>query len=425
MSSKVKIYFIFPYHGTGGVSVLFYRVAKFLSEYQLAAPVVVDYADGTMIQLAEAEKKKLDTLIYSDDYNIKIPADSIAVFQSMTPWSIFPNVNLDPNTRLLFWNCHPYNLVVFIPFFRFITYRFKKINKIAGSMFLRSWSRALSEFINIIERDNALVFMDQENVQNTELYNQILFKKSRFLPIPVEIEVAPRIRASYNSGIALKFSWIGRIVDFKYYPLKRIMVDLDAYAAKASQSITLNIVGSGPYLNKIESLSKQVSSLKVDFHGDLSLLGVRELIANDTDIVVAMGTSALEGGAQGVPTILLDFAYKDIHPNYHYKWLYQTENFNLAEEVSAAHLDADGESLGNLIGDYIADSKKISNSCYRYVVDHHSLEAVSKLLLKYVSETELTAKQIEKFRKSNSIGRGVYKFLRKARLKSKDARAKS
>lgn len=425
MNSKPTIYFVFPYHGVGGVSVLFYRVAKFLAEHQLAEPVLVDYADGTMMQLVKTEETKLDTLIYSDECKIKIPADSFAVFQSMTPWSIFPNVQLDPEARLLFWNCHPYNLVLFIPFFRSITYRCKKLNRIVYSAFLRSWSRALTGFINIIERDNALVFMDQENVRNTELYNNIEFRSCRFLPIPVDIEAASKIRSAYTSTSTLKFTWIGRVVDFKYYPLKRIMIDLDAYAAKSGQNITLDIVGSGPCLEKTQAVSNQLGSLKTHFLGDLSLPSVRDLIANDTDIVVAMGTSALEGGALGVPTILLDLSYKDIHPNYHYKWLYQTENFNLAEEVSPAHLDDDAESLGKLLAEYIADSKTISDSCYRYVVAHHSLEAVSKLLLKYVSETELTAKQIEKFRKRNSIGGTVYKVLRNVRLKSKDARAKS
>lgn len=425
MSSNAKIYFIFPYHGVGGVSVLFYRVAKFLSEHQLAEPVLVDYADGTMIQLAKAEKVKIDTLIYSDDYKTKIPADSFAVFQSMTPWSIFPNIELHASTRLLFWNCHPYNLVLFIPFFRFITYRFKRLNGFLCSLFLTSWSHTLLEFLKVLVRNRALVFMDQENVRNTELYNNFKISGCRFLPIPVDIVSSTKICTIFNSGSALKFSWVGRIVDFKYYPLKRIMIDLDAYAAKSGQNIRLNIVGSGPYLDKIETLSKQLASLDVHFSGDLSLTGVRDLIAKDTDIVVAMGTSALEGGALGVPTILLDLAYKDIHQNYHYKWLYETKNFNLAEEVSSAHLDTDGESLGNLIRDYIADSRNISDSCHRYVVDHHSLDAVSKLLLEYVSETELTAKQIEKFRKSNSIGSAVYKLLRNARLNSKDARAKS
>ncbi|MBC7037566.1 hypothetical protein G6O47_23990, partial [Salmonella enterica subsp. enterica serovar Enteritidis] len=46
MAERPRLYFCFPYHGVGGVSLLFLRVGEALARAGLADVTLVDYADG-------------------------------------------------------------------------------------------------------------------------------------------------------------------------------------------------------------------------------------------------------------------------------------------------------------------------------------------------------------------------------------------
>ena len=123
-SALPTICFVFQYRGVGGVPILFFRVAKFLVEQNLARPFLVDYEDGMMARLINDDMQRVTLVPYSDDAVTCLPEDAIVVFQSMTPWSIFPNLNVAKEAKIFFWNCHPFNLVTFFPGFRFLAYKF-------------------------------------------------------------------------------------------------------------------------------------------------------------------------------------------------------------------------------------------------------------------------------------------------------------
>ena len=86
-----ELIFIFPYNGIGGVSTLFMNVAETISREYGTKVSVVDYKNGYISQNIDLNPN-LQLLIYSEKENLKLPSNSIAIFQSMTPWSIFPNL---------------------------------------------------------------------------------------------------------------------------------------------------------------------------------------------------------------------------------------------------------------------------------------------------------------------------------------------
>ena len=113
MNANTTIYFIFPYRGVGGVSLLFLRLAHAIAQNFNHRCVLVDYVDGYMA--TRANNNIVEVQHYTDDDKIDISGNSIALFQTMTPWSIFPGLSIADEVRVLFWNCHPSNLAVEIP----------------------------------------------------------------------------------------------------------------------------------------------------------------------------------------------------------------------------------------------------------------------------------------------------------------------
>ena len=97
----LKIYFCFPYRGVGGVSLLFLRIAEFLVQKELAECHIVDYVNGFMAKNQTNPGVILE--VYDDKSDsVLIPPDAIAVFQSMTPWSIYPGLLIDKSAIIFF-----------------------------------------------------------------------------------------------------------------------------------------------------------------------------------------------------------------------------------------------------------------------------------------------------------------------------------
>ena len=108
---NINLYLIFPYKGTGGVSVLFKRVAEWFADKNFNVKVI-DFPDGFMSKNINHHKiEKIDFSLSK----IKIPNNSICLMQLMTPWSIYKNLEFHQETRFFFWNCHPNNLIPSIP----------------------------------------------------------------------------------------------------------------------------------------------------------------------------------------------------------------------------------------------------------------------------------------------------------------------
>ena len=61
------------------------------------------------------------------------------------------------------------------------------------------------------------------------------------------------------------------------------------------------------------------------------------LLLNEIDILMAMGTSALEGARLGIPTILLDIAYNEVRDGYNYQWINERDGFTLGDVINQNH----------------------------------------------------------------------------------------
>jgi hypothetical protein len=125
-----------------------------------------------------------------------------------------------------------------------------------------------------------------------------------------------------------------------------------------------------------------------------------------------MGTSALEGGRLAIPTILLDISYVPIKKDYLFRWIFQTNNFDLAHDISFEDIQQGNESLKNMVLDLKINYKALSDTTYDYYCKNHDIDTVKNLLLSQMQQSELTFEQIDKRILKKSLMRRLYDYYR-------------
>ena len=86
-----------------------------------------------------------------------------------------------------------------------------------------------------------------------------------FIPIP---SIAPKFKNSWENQVVkstskIRLSWIGRIVDFKYFILKRLLFDLEGISQNLNIDIQLTIIGNGSHHPMLVKDVAKLSKYKV------------------------------------------------------------------------------------------------------------------------------------------------------------------
>jgi glycosyltransferase involved in cell wall biosynthesis len=378
---KLSIYFAFPYKGIGGCSVLFLRMANYLHGNNIANCFLIDYEDGYMAR----ENKNLQLLEYGKE-KIRIPDYGVLVTQSTPPWSIYKHIEFSSQSRIFYWNCHPFNLVPTIPGIRKIS-TMPIVASILRRSILKKYYTTVSAFVNYLNDTNSLIFMDGENLRTTEKFLNINLKNPKLIPIPIEPEENKWIKR--ESGV-VNVLWVGRIVDFKFYPLLNALMELDKLK---NRNISATIVGSGDYINTLKKKCLQLKNLNIKFIDEITHDKLKNFMLN-YDLVFAMGTTALESSSIGVPTVLLDPSYGKVKHTYKFRWLYETKNYDLGSFSYHEECDnfksSNSRGMNNIIGDLDEDAQLISSRCYEYANGSHGLEKVSFMLVQALNKCRST-----------------------------------
>ena len=383
-----QLYFCFPFRGVGGVPILFLRVAEHIAAAGLAKCYLIDYVDGYMA--INRDPSITELIEYNDISKVHIPKNSSIVFQSITPWSMFPNLDIHASAKVLFWNCHPLNLIPSLPGFRTVTSRDTMFSKLVLNTVLINFTKKVREFLTYLLDKNAIVFMDGTNLQVTCDFLDISIKNPNFLPIPVKpLSNNNFSRSKIGDGV-IRFIWVGRIVDFKYYPLKRFLKDLSEIATKSETKFELIIVGDGEYIDSLrkEALKPKYKLLNITFIKYIDYKNLDAFIMKNADILIGMGTSALEGAKLGVPTLLFDFSYIDILGAYKYRWVHESNNFNLAEMIGMKNSNLSGDTLREKVDEFQTYHDQISLKDFEYYLENHEISAVVSKLINFLDKTK-------------------------------------
>lgn len=365
------------------------RIGEYLAKAGLIRAYFVDYLDGAMSQMRDPNLSEL--LAYSDNEFVSIPNESFVVFQSMTPWSIFPHLKIGDSSRILFWNCHPLNLIPMPPGLRRLMQRSVSFSRILFKTALKGWHHKIINFLEYLISKNAIVFMDENNLRTTEEYLQHVIPDPVFFPIPVDVfenSYLENESRQFGVGRPLRLVWVGRIVDFKFYILKRTLLELAAIHASLPFPIEIKIIGDGEMLSELKGAAGQLKDVKSTFINSIPSDELSDYLVDNADVLLAMGTSALDGAKLCIPTILLDMSYEEVDSRYHYQWLYRRHGFTLGDIINSSHISDSRGSLRlrllELNENFIFHAKRSKE----YVLMNHDIKLEATKFLNYLLGTE-------------------------------------
>ena len=399
-----NIIFYFPYDkGAGGVNILFLRLADFLAEMSNYTVFLGDFDSGYMV--THNKNPKIGELRIVPDKMLDVPDDSIVIFQTISPWYIEDELHFRGDTKVLFWNLHPYNLLAY---FRNYRKNIPRVFRLASPYV----QHLIKKFVSIALSYRGLIFMDGENLRSAEYVIGKPIDRPFFVPVASETSK----RLPFKSGNT--FAWLGRLADFKVSILQHTMKKLSAYADSKKFKIKFDIIGDGPERSQIEQTAAgcEHSFFEICFTGEINHTQMEEYLKDNVNVLFAMGASALDGARLGLPTVLLDFSYQSLMLEYRYRYLFETEEYNLGREISGQKYKAIGRELTLLVDELRHDEtyQAISSKCFQYYKDHHDVQSVSRKLLEAIEQCELRYEHIEALRhnKIMSTFKSVRRWMR-------------
>jgi len=406
------ISFCFPYHEVSGVPVLFSNLADYFSKNYTLKVFIVDFADGYMAKRLK-RNKRINNFVFETGKSILIDTD-VVVMQAILPYAMRPEIKIAKNTRILFWNLHPYNLIPNV--YPWATFKniFPNGYKKLLSIIWRKKYLVIKNFISQAIKLNGLVFMDSANLFLTNDFYKRRENSVEFLPIACSDGVKRDGLVQKNSEI--NFSWIGRLCDFKIHILNYLIERLSLSARELDQKIILHIIGDGEEKDNLIYKKFQNDLFSVKIVGSLSKADLDNYLIDNIDICASMGTSVLESAKYGIPSIVLDFDYRPIKKNYFFRWLHETEHFDLGHKLTESDYLKKGLSINDIINQLKKNGEIIAEKAFNYYKENHSLEFVSKAILRQAEESQLLISDIPPELLKKSILRRIYEYKKYGKI---------
>ena len=120
----------------------------------------------------------------------------------------------------------------------------------------------IKKLIKTLVEKNGLALMDETGIRSADKKLNFTISNPFFLPIPVDIPLQNTyLLTSRNIPGIIKISYIGRSVDWKIFPLKKILDDIASLKAMDKTIIFSIVVDSIEALNKILDVKNMSSML--------------------------------------------------------------------------------------------------------------------------------------------------------------------
>jgi len=234
--------------------------------------------------------------------------------------------------------------------------------------------------------------MDSTNLKSTEQYLELDLGVEVYLPIPVSPPSSTKPTPNLNvlERNSIRFAWIGRICDFKFYILCHFLKNLNEYQNSTDLKLYMTIVGTGDYLPRLKQFVKQCPNISIEFKDFVAPIEMESFIENEVDVVTSMGTAAFEGAKRGVPTLLLDVYYDTVPDGYVFQWVYERKGFTLGDIIEPADLVVGNNSFNQKMEDLQKHYKKTGGKCHDYYQKNHSLPQITNDLLAVVDVANFT-----------------------------------
>ena len=375
-----ELIFIFPYKGIGGVSTLFMNMAEIISREYDTKVSVVDYKNGYISKNIDLNPN-LQLLTYSEKENLKLPSNSIAIFQSMTPWSIFPNLSFGDETKFFYWNLHPMNLIPMLPGFRWLTEKHPTLGRLISKSLLFSYRSRILKLLSYLENKQSICFMDITNLETTQAYLDYEIKDPKFLPIGIMGSIDPPFKYEIDSSV-FRSGWLGRSTGFKNTILIRVLRDLDKVAKNSIKDFVFYLISDSVDINL-----NPYKNLNFEFIDPISPKELDTMLEYKMNVMFAMGTSAFEAAARGIPTVLLDFSYKRIPPTYLYKMIFEADSYSAGNFLEVSKV-IDGKTMKEIVSLTSDDFDQMSNLSREFILSNHNVPNLCENFLEVITNSK-------------------------------------
>ncbi|MCU0349776.1 MAG: hypothetical protein MUF43_02950 [Flavobacterium sp.] len=409
--NKIKVYFFFPSFELGGVPILFSRIVNSIVDHlQIDNIYVIDFENGCLHQNI-IKHRNIVFIKFLKGNKVIIPDDAVIVLQSTLPYRLPEELKISAQTRLIFWNLHPDNLIPIIPlpYFKKIQLENVFIYNILSFLFLKNVVSQLKEFILLINKKKALLLMDEVNKVKIETYFKIKLSNYIYLPVPVPSTSKKINLADLDK---LTFCWVGRLCDFKSYILIYTLTKFSEIAFRLKLKMEYLVIGVGDFFDTIHKLKLNNSFFEFKLLKGINSKDLDDFLLNNVNILTAMGTSALEGAKLGIPTILLDFSYQKILGDYKFRWLHDTKNYDLGHNISKNDYQTGNKSLENMLEEVKTNYITLSEKSLEYFNNNHSLENIKDKFIECIENTSLEFNEINPEIFKKSIPRKIYEYFK-------------
>lgn len=373
-----RIVFFFPYWDVSGVPMLFARMAAHLAD--AGCPVsVVDYRNGATERLLGGHPR-VEVREFQDGRPCPIGPDEVLVMQSIIPCTMRPELHPAPQTGLFFWTLYPGNLIQTVfpaRSIRQLQLRSQGFHRILNWLIDPWQTYRLKSFVESAAAAGGLAFMDGENLTITSRRTGATIAAPIMVPVPGGVPQGNRWRSARRPGAALVAGWLGRLADFKVHSLIHAAQTCLRAAASQGRRLELHIVGDGSDAALVREALTGLDGLRICWRGTIAGPDLDRHLAEDIDLLFAMGTSALEGARMGTPTVLLDISYQPVPDDYRYRWLHHTTQCNLGEIITVRHRECGNRSLDAMVAEVLAAPYAVSDAAYAYFVTHHAISTVA------------------------------------------------
>jgi len=370
---------------------------------------VVDYKDGVMAKFLNSNNR-INFIEFRDGHPTDLIKDTTVIMQSILPNTIRPELNLKADTKILFWTLFHYNLVPdFLPIngFRHLHHN-SSLFKLLDFTIKKKYYKKLKNLVTNLHEKESLFFMDYSNYDITSQFLNLDLVKPKIIPICIDEIGKNKDIVKNKDNTTFNICWIGRVEDFKTSILQYSLNQVKQYANNSRKKIQYNIIGYGKDLERVKSNISNSYYFIANFMGKIDVDSVKEFLVKNVDLLMSMGTAALEGGKQGVPTILLDASYSEISIDYKFKWLFDSDGSNVAKFIHSKSFNNNGKSIDKIIESVVENYEALGGKCLMYVDKNHSIKSVSSELLSAVNKAIFTWREIDPILMKKSKVRIIY-----------------
>ena len=382
----MRICFYSEYKNTvGGVTTLIINLIKELYRRDIAI-LLFNYKDGMInseLNNANVNVELIDigTLNFNEINKYVSDKDVFVIFSFLEAYHHFLKVN----PKLIYYNIN--DTLCEIGRYKF------GINTKGNS----------KKLIDTLVKKKALALMDDTGSRSAVKKLKLIIYNPFFLPIPVAVPTQNNyLLSSVKIASEIKFSYIGRSVDWKIFPLKKILDDIVSVKGMGKKIIFSIVVDDiEALLNMLDIRSyEHYNFIKIKIVEKLLPSEIKQFLLQNADISFGMGTTALESAQTGIPTILMDYAFNEFPPGYKYKWLYETECFSLGKNLNdTVDKNSSGLTMGELLHNISENNAYLSlqsENNFTYIMQNHCVDKVVDRLIMISTATAFSFKDAKK-----------------------------